>query len=230
MVLTTQQQKDVKDIIRESFNDKLILSTLAHTVANLVIDKLDEKWNSLNEKIDIVEAELNVLREENVILREQLNHFDQQRRRKCIRLLGMEEQKGEDLSSVVKKTFCEKLKLQRGDVQIDLCHRVGSDTMRKRPIIVHFSSLQSRNTVFKNKSKLKGTKLVIAEDLTKYNYSLLKRVMERIGGRDVWTSNGKIYAKFGSGKMLIRSDVDLVKLGGGRLESVVAGGSTGSGE
>lgn len=54
MVLTAQHQKDVWDIIRESFNDKQNLSMLRHTVTNLVIDELDEKWNSLKNELTLL--------------------------------------------------------------------------------------------------------------------------------------------------------------------------------
>lgn len=214
MVLTSQQQSDVKDIIRNTFEDKIILSMLAETVANLVVDKLNEKWNSLQEKVNKVETEVVVLRNENLILKEQLNYLDQQRRRNCIRLLGFEERKGEDLTAIVKKTFLDKLKLQRNDVQIDYCHRMKTNTKRAKPVIVHFSSVQSRDLIFKNKSKLKGTRLVITEDLTKTNYALFKRSMDRMGSRDVWTLNGNVYAKLGARKMLIGSEADLVMLDG----------------
>ena len=51
-----------------------------------------------------------------------------------------------------------------------------TDSYRPHPIIVKFTSYETRRRVFTAKRKLKGTKLVVTENLTKRRSELLKKV------------------------------------------------------
>ena len=55
--------------------------------------------------------------------------------------------------------------------------------------------------IFDNKKKLKGKKITIMETLTFARMKKLNKARERYNFKNVWTSDGKILYKDGSGKI-----------------------------
>ena len=58
-----------------------------------------------------------------------------------------------------------------------------------------------RKKIFDNKKKLKGKKIAIAESLAVMCMEKLNEARERYNLKNVWTSDGKILCKDGSGKI-----------------------------
>lgn len=78
---------------------------------------------------------------------------------------------------------------------IDRSHRVGrvnSEINRPRPIIVKFVSYRARSLVFDNKSKLKGSGILLREDLTRRRVALYRQTVNTYGVKNVWTSDGRV--------------------------------------
>ena len=67
---------------------------------------------------------------------------------------------------------------------------------KPRPLLVKFNSEKVKNMIFRKKSKLKGTGIVITEFLTPTRSQLLKKCFEKIPGeKSIWTDNGRILVK-----------------------------------
>ncbi|KAK9878462.1 hypothetical protein WA026_022101 [Henosepilachna vigintioctopunctata] len=133
MVLTSQQRSDVRDVIKDSFNDERFLSTLAQCVADLVIEKLDVKIDALLLKTDDLQTN-------------------------------------------------DKMQLKSSDIHIENCYRIPiKDTNKIRPVVVNFSTLSTRDLVFRSKTRLKGSPIIINEDLTQSNYKLLNTCKTMFG-------------------------------------------------
>lgn len=66
------------------------------------------------------------------------------------------------------------IKLQPGDV--DISHRLKGKEGGTRPIIVRFATQASKKKIYSCNSKLKGSTIVIKEDLTRSKLALLKEV------------------------------------------------------
>jgi len=54
----------------------------------------------------------------------------------------------------------------------------------------------------KNKSRLKGTRILIFEDLTEWNRQILMHAKNHPGIEDAWYFNGKLFAQTSSGRRL----------------------------
>ena len=63
---------------------------------------------------------------------------------------------------------------------------------RPRPIIVKFRSYETRRRVFSAKRKLKGSKVVVTENLTKRRSELYKKVRALSNVQCAWTIDGRI--------------------------------------
>ena len=62
-----------------------------------------------------------------------------------------------------------------------------------RPIIVKFVSDRSKQKLFHQKKKLKGTGISIFENLTQGRAQLMKEVKRIAGVRNVWSNDGNIF-------------------------------------
>ncbi|KAL4708731.1 hypothetical protein ACJJTC_002566 [Scirpophaga incertulas] len=66
---------------------------------------------------------------------------------------------------------------------------------RNRPIVIRFCMGVVRGQVWKAKTKLKGSGLVLAEFLTKDRQTLFQTARKHFGLSNVWTSNGSVHVK-----------------------------------
>nr|CAI5852592.1 unnamed protein product [Callosobruchus analis] len=99
------------------------------------------------------------------------------------------------------------LKLTANDFEV--CHRVGrKEEGKNREIFVKIGSIEKRNPICAKKKHLKGTGVVVKEDLTSLRAELLRKAIEKVGLRNVWTENGKIFAIFNRKKIIVRNKED----------------------
>lgn len=126
--------------------------------------------------------------------------LEQYTRRHNLRVFGVPEVEGEDTDIEVGKIFKDKLKLDIPLERLDRTHRVGrrpgpaaDGSPRWRPIIVRFTSYRDRRSVFSAKKLLKGTGVVVREDLTSQRVEVLKTAVSRYGVRNTWTMDGRVH-------------------------------------
>ena len=123
-------------------------------------------------------------------------------------IFGLEEKKGEHTDELVANVIRTKLGVPMDPPKdIDRSHRTGivreptasSDRSamqksRPRPIIVKLNSYRKRREIITNRKKLKGSGIVIAEDLTMKNQKLLSMARASKNITSAWTSDGRIIA------------------------------------
>ena len=163
------------------------------------------------------------------------NDYGQYLRRNNVKIYGLKEEEGEDEERdaqthvKVLKLFNEKLNVHVSDADIDIAHRIGNKTNdRTRSIVVRFTRRTVRNEVTKNRKKLKGEKIVIADDLTPSNMRLFYRMRDLLGDhKKVWTTGeGKILVKIGTftRKVTLQNEGEIVRMvREGRVDSGLEG-------
>ena len=112
------------------------------------------------------------------------------------------------------------LELNRG--HIDRSHRLGyrsetttpADSQPKpRPVIVKLTSYETRKAIYTNKRKLKGTRFVVTENLTKRRAELLRKARTIDGITSTWTIDGRIVCLLSNGrKETVQTDSDLASV------------------
>nr|KAG5708209.1 hypothetical protein BaRGS_021143 [Batillaria attramentaria] len=149
------------------------------------------------------------------VARAQAGDLEQYGRRYNVRVFGVKEDDDETAQQCEEKVLRiinEKLELKGiKSADVDAIHRLGkkpkprraeqnhsdsdSDTeSRPRAIIVRFVSRKCTQDVLRNRRKLRGTKISIAEDLSRDRYRLLRQVKEKEVD-DAWSRDGKIFVK-----------------------------------
>lgn len=160
-----------------------------------------------------LESEVVKLRSENITLKNRLNGLEQKQKSKSLRIIGIPPVSNENARMLVQKKLSENLKLTKTAFEIDQCYRLRSAGGKSgmRPLLVTFTTSSGRDIVYRNKSKLKGTGIFIVEDLTKENFNLLNICKTKFGFKNVWTSDGRIFARVDNKIQRIRSMDDLQK-------------------
>ncbi len=121
--------------------------------------------------VTAIETKLGDLNSHNNALSDEVDALEQYSRRNCLLLHGVPES-SKDTTEAAIAVFNSRLDININNEHIDRSHRLGqprsdTDSDRPRPIIVKFASYETRRRVFTAKRKLKGTKLVVMENLTK---------------------------------------------------------------
>ena len=139
--------------------------------------------------------------------------LEQYGRRWNLLIHGIPETDNEDCENKVRVLCDQKLKVTISPGAIQRAHRLGSKkTERSRPIIVRFTDYKVKQTVYKQKRQLKGTGLLITENLTPSRQALYKQVRECQSIAASWTNDGNIYVLHNTKICQITRIEDLVKL------------------
>ena len=155
--------------------------------------------------------------------------LDQYSRRNCLQIFGIEEQDNESTDDIICQLARDSLGVTISKDDIDRSHRVGDpnkqpmrmkdgkSVRRARPIVVKFTSYRTRHAVISRRRSLKGTDVVIQEQLTKANVQLLKSAKKINNVLNAWSSDGRVIVKLqaSNGKTInkvIRDESDLHSL------------------
>lgn len=173
-------------------------------------EMIEEKIKPLVDGISAIEASLkdNVTKFADVDKR--LDSLEQYSRRNNLRIYGLSEKNGENTDDLVLQLFNGKLNLNLSLRDVDRTHRVGRAVNgRDRPLLVKFVTYRDRFDVFRRKSQLKGTSIVIKEDLTSFRAKLYQEAAKKYGRNNVWSVDGKVIVSYENQKRVITSFVDL---------------------
>nr|CAH7716293.1 unnamed protein product [Callosobruchus chinensis]CAH7720604.1 unnamed protein product [Callosobruchus chinensis] len=96
---------------------------------------------------------------------------------------------------------------------IVFCKRIGKMREGKtRGILLKLANIKLRQRVYNSKKRLKGTGIVIKEDLTENKMKLMEAAIEKTSLRDVWSSMGNVFAMKNNVRHLIDSKAALDNL------------------
>ncbi|XP_072171575.1 uncharacterized protein [Diadema setosum] len=211
-------------LLKEILQDNEFLNAIRRTVEDAVATKVSEylmrveqtegKVLELQCKLDNCEKELCEVKKENEKsfheinkLKTKLNDQEQYSRRNCVRFFGVPETEKEDTTETIRRISKEMLDVDLPSSAIDRSHRVRrrnpppeGTRPKPRAIIVKLTSYQYRQTLLKNKKKLKEKKsgISIHEDLTDSNRALLWDAFTMIRKPNsklthAWSMDGRIF-------------------------------------
>lgn len=219
MVFTQGQLSDIKQITKNAvkvcLSDSDFIDLIAAKLSNTVTEKLEIRLNDLTAKYNALEGDMQQLKKVNTELVRKVDHLEQAENGRYLRVYGLAEEGRENVASLIKtKLLAEKMNI-KSEVVVEGCYRLGKKAPGKpRPIRIKFASAAMSNIVFSNKKALKGTRIVIAEELTKFRYEILKAAKEKLGRSSAWSWRGSIYVKVDGNKKIVHSIHDLEKFTG----------------
>ena len=209
MPLTRDHIEDIKGIFKQSiseyFSDGEFLAYIWEKLVPKIESRFDDLFTRYEVRIQQLEKDVACLRSDN-------DRMEQYSRRANIRIHGVKEVPNENVEEVVINVLKEKMKLNIDSDAVDRCHRLGPNSQKNRTIIVKFARYNFKKMVVSGRRELKGTKIVITEDLTKKRHEVLRRVWKEFGTRDTWTVDGVIYHRdSGNNKLRFETLEDVEK-------------------
>ena len=176
--------------------------------------------------VTAMEGKPTALDSNNKALSDEMDALEQYSRRNCLLFHGVPETDADTSSADTTESvisLCQgKLDVNVSRELIDRSHRLGqrhvgpSGEYKPRPIIVKFRSYETRRLVFSAKRRLKGTKFVVTENLTRRRNDLLKKVRSLDTVSCAWTTDGRIVCLLEDGRkvtVLHERDVDTLSTG-----------------
>nr|KAG5704577.1 hypothetical protein BaRGS_031841 [Batillaria attramentaria] len=150
-------------------------------------ETLKRELSGCKKVIDELKDQCKEAKHEAAVARKKSEALEQYTRRNNVRIFGVREEERETAATCEGKVLDilkNKLGLKNTKTEdLEIAHRIGrrerpedsddEDNAKPRPIIARFVSRRSLQAVFQYRKKLKGTSIVIAEDLTSARYSLL---------------------------------------------------------
>jgi len=173
----TQYEEDLKNA---SANE-----TVHKTIASISRDYTDFKC--------LVWKTMNALKYQVDLLIVGLDRHEMASRRPVLLLHGLQEQRDEDPLSQAVSTMTDSMKMSKvSSEDIVACHRLGVNTGKTRPLLIRFRNDNLRSEVWRNKTLLRGSGLILSEFLTRPRHDTFMAARKHFGVKDCWTSDGKI--------------------------------------
>ncbi|CAG9820710.1 unnamed protein product [Phaedon cochleariae] len=218
--------KAVSESIKREINVKEIISKVTQAITKTISDSLsnlekavaelknktEAENKKLQDKVGKLEQEMKEVVKKTNIYEEKLDYMDQNTRLSNLRVFNLNESQ-EEPRNEIKNLFQSKMAITLRDEDINLCYRIGKKNDEKpRGIFIKLRSLDLKQNVYSKKKLLKGTGVVIREDLTKTRVQLLNDSIEKFGLKNVWTENGKIYINHNNKVTSIRNKIEFSKV------------------
>lgn len=201
------------DMVAQKVVEKLIASEqfigkLTTIFREIVLSEMGNALQECQHKVSQLEDQLRRSEEENSRL---LDDHEQFAKLNNIIIYGLPEDQGEKIEQKMTDLFESKLGITVALSEIDVAYRLrgGTGERKPRPVIVKFVRRLVKKTVVANRSKLKGSRIVIKDDLTGKRATLLKLAGQKYGFKKVWSMDGRIYARLDNKTVKIASSRDL---------------------
>lgn len=229
MVLTRDICEEIKSAVNiavsNTIKNETLIAEISEKVSEAVFNLFEQKIlklentvaqiteNSKHYENKIQELENKILTDEKIIhnLEEKTDQMDQRSRIHNLRIFNFGEKLNENTPDEIAQFLNAKMpvSITGGDIQV--CYRVGKKQEGKtRGIFIKFKDIGLRESIYNKKKFLKGTGVVVREDLTSNRLELLQAAIEKVGLKNAWSDNGKIYVAVNSKVHLIKKKVDIL--------------------
>lgn len=203
MPVTRESKTELVNVIRETILQLFKEGNVVQVIADRVADKVAIK--SLRDSMSQLETET-------MHLKTRVNALEQRLRSTCVRITGVLESNGETLRNKISNLFKDKMEVTINEGDISECYRIGRvnpNVNKPRPVYLKLISNDIKSLLMKNKRKLKGSRIMMYEDLTKETFDLYMSCRTRLGTGRVWTDNGRILVKCGDNVRLVKCVAEL---------------------
>lgn len=198
-------EKLIQSVVEKVLASEAFIAKIVAAMKQSFESQINEIKKEYNEKVSLLEKE-------NFKLQDNYDSLEQYSRSNNIRIFGIQESDNENVYETVIKLCNDNLEVKIANTDIDVCHRLPSRNNQIKPIIVKFTRRTVKDQIYNAKRKLKGTRIVIREDLTRKRQDLVKMAAGIVGVRNVFTRNGSVFIKRGENIHKICNDGDLLNV------------------
>ncbi len=165
------------------------------------LDECNSEINKLKWAKDGINKDLAKKSKTIELLQQNIDTVDQKQRETRVRISGIPEEQGEDLSKTIVKMAKNKMGLKKiKDTDLVQIYRSGKKkTSRNRDVIVQFNCKTTRDTFHAARKKLQTTNhqesIYVNDDLTDYRQKLLfdtRRLVKKKKMKAAWSQHGNV--------------------------------------
>ena len=190
--VSTRKLSNEVTTLRRKFEE--VNSAYVKRIENLEksVDFVSEKYENWTEEKAVILNEITELRADFVL---RMDDLEQYSRRSCLVVTGIPEKAEENTDDIILNVATQKLGITLELHEIAKSHRLGTvnesedGQLKHRSIIAKFVSDRSRQKLFHQKKKLKGTGISMLENLTQQRAQLMKDAKRIAGVRNVWSTD-----------------------------------------
>lgn len=196
----------------------------------LTIDlKLEEKTNQMKREIEVLREENNKLKQDltNVQKKtyeieeiakwsiQKANQNEQYSRKNNIKILNIEEQPDENEISLMNTvgSLLQKQSITITPEEVVAIHRIPGKRGTIRPVLIKFRNNNDKTRIMKCRAGMKALGHRLVDDVTRQNTSLISKLYDHPLIESAWYFNGSVYGKTTAGKRLkfdIQDNIDTV--------------------
>lgn len=195
-------EAQIQSLCEKILTSNEFLTKLVETISNKLPDIFEKHFKEYEQKVKSLE--------------ERIDKLEQQARGNKLIIFGVPESTQREPHhdvNVIVDIVKEKIDESICKDQVESCYRIKSNKKPgPKPVLITFNSKTTRDSIFYNKSKLKGSKIIIKEYLTMKRYKLLIEAETSLGRSNVWSSGGQVMAKRDGQVFKINTDGDIAKL------------------
>lgn len=211
--ITRETIAEINKVVSKAVSELIQDGNFVENIITKVVQKVTESLSPIIEDLEKNHArQINDLRQKNKELTQEidsikstLDHEYQRSKSNNLRIYGISESPKENLRDKMLETFKDKLNTELSLNDINYCFRTGvKKDDRPRAIVVVFTSQYYRERILKNRKMLKGSKIVVREDLVRKVLVLLAHTKTKFGPKNVWVNRGQVFVK--------KSDNSIIKI------------------
>lgn len=239
MVLTRDVTDEIKSAVNTAMSkflrDPTFIKTITESVAEAVTLSINKKLSWLEEKVTELKTEIKDVKQyyekqinylegitktimnENSVMHKKCDNMEQGMKKNNLRIFNYKETERENLKQDIIKFLKEKMAININNADIELCYRVGKKTEARgkaRGVFMKLRTYEMKQIIYGKKKLLKGTGVVVREDLTSVRLKMLNKAIEKTSLQNVWTNEGNIFVNFKNKICTLRSSEDYDKLFG----------------
>ena len=178
------------------------------SVKEASFDKLKTENDELREELKVIKTEVDnnntKLAKLETKLQEVQGHAianEQYSRKRNVRIFGLREETGENCVCKVFDLVTTKLGRKLTDQDIEVAHRLPAK-VKPWPVIVQFRSPDKKLDVMKRRRVLKGSDIVIADDLCNGLLNTYNRLKQHPDCKKAWSWDGQLFAELKTGPVV----------------------------
>lgn len=181
-------------------NSQSFLSKLSAMIVDAVSEKFSETFKTYDDRFRSLTLENLSLKSELKNLSSRIEHYEVSYRRNRLIFFRVPEVEGTLLTNHMIQLINSKIGMSINESNIASCYRIGKTSSDKpRPVLIDIKSRDVKMQIFKAKKQLKSTGVSVQEDLPPSRRALYQTACDKMGYRNVWTSDCVVFAKHNRG-------------------------------
>ena len=185
----------IQQICEKFFSSEMFLKKLAELITSQIPALVEATIKEYSEKV--------------VSLEDKMDNIEQKLKCNNLRIYGLPTKRNINDSQHFISTINKYLNMTLTDNDIDCIYRLPQNN---NALLVKLRYYDLRDYIYRNKRKLKGSKVVVTEDLTARRYKLYSEVVKLTGKTNTWTAGGIIKSKIDDKVYKIKNASDLGNL------------------